>query len=298
MKLRIVYHRVWWLVLSGIALIPGLIFLALGGLRLSTDFTGGSLRQVQFTGERPSGQQIADVLKGANGEVPTLQLVGEQGALIRMRELTQEEHAAQLAFLQQAFPGVREEAYSSVGPTIGKELRQRAIVAVILVLIGIILYISWAFRKTSGRISGWAFGANAILALIHDIGITIGFFAVLGYFFHVEVDALFVTALLTVLGFSVHDTIVVFDRVREGLRRSPGGELDTIINDSVNTTLVRSINTSFTAVLVLVALYLFGGTTIKYFVLALIVGIVAGTYSSIFIASPLLPWWVKVRRRA
>ncbi len=202
-----------------------------------------------------------------------------------------EKHNELLAKLTERYPGAAEESYSDVGPTLGRELRQKAILAIILVLFGIILYISWAFRKSSGRLSGWAFGVNAIAALIHDVLITVGAFAMLGLFFGVEVDALFVTAILTVLGFSVHDTIVVFDRIREGLRSSSGERLADVIDRSVRETVIRSINTSLTTLLVLFALYFFGGATIQSFVLALIIGITVGTYSSIFIASPLLLFW-------
>lgn len=293
MILRIVQRRILWLVVSAIILIPGLVFLFLGGLKLGTDFTGGALVQLRFVQTRPSAAEMTTAIESLPFGSPTIQQVGEASALIRLRELKPKEHADFIAAMQKKYHGVQEESYSSVGPVIGKELRQRAVMAILLVLLGIVAYISWAFRKSTGRLSGWAFGVNAVLALVHDLFITIGIFAMLGYFAHVEVDILFVTALLTVLGFSVHDTIVVFDRVREGLRRSSSASLDEIINSSVNTTLVRSINTSFTALLVLFSLFIFGGQSIHYFVLALIVGIIAGTYSSIFIASPLLPWWAK-----
>ncbi len=297
MTLRIVQHRTWWLILSGLVLVPGLVFIALGGLRLSTDFTGGSLSQIRFAaGTRPAAAVMEEAAAAQNIEAPVVQFVDDDGMLVRLRELTEEEHQQFLSAVRERAPGAVEEAYSAVGPVIGQELQRRAVTAVIFVLLGIILYIAWAFRATSGSISGWAFGINAIIALVHDILITVGIFAFLGYTQHVEVDALFVTALLTILGFSVHDTIVVFDRVREGLRRNPSSDLTAIINASVNATLIRSINTSFTALLVLVALYLFGGSSIRLFVLALIVGIITGTYSSIFIASSMLPWWARRRR--
>jgi preprotein translocase subunit SecF len=200
--------------------------------------------------------------------------------------------------LQEKFGSINEVRFDSIGPVIGKELQRKAVIAIILVLAGIIVYLAYAFRKiTGGLVSSWAFGVNAILALIHDVLITIGFFAILGYFFKVEIDTLFVTALLTVIGFSVHDTIVVFDRIREGLKKHYGEVFENIVNNSINETIVRSINTSFTTLLVLVALYIFGGETIRYFALALIFGIIVGTYSSIFVASPLLLIWYNIRRK-
>jgi preprotein translocase subunit SecF len=174
---------------------------------------------------------------------------------------------------------------------IGKELRSAAFLQLILVSLGIIFYIAYAFRKVSKPVSSWRFGIAAIVALIHDLFIVIGAFSLLGHFGGVEIDSLFVTALLTVLGFSVHDTIVVFDRIRENLRIRAGQSLSEIINSSINQTLVRSINTSLTVIFVLLALLLFGGESIHNFVLALFIGIIAGTYSSIFIASPILIVW-------
>lgn len=293
MIIHVVRHRRVWFAISMALFVGGLVFLALGGLRLGTDFTGGSLLQVRFSATVPV---VAEVQRAASdlGLTDTrVQSAGAASMVIRTRQLSSDEHKKLLEKMVSNFGGAVEESYSEVGPTLGRELKQKAIVALLLVLAAIILYISWAFRKTSGRVSGWAFGINAIIALVHDVVITIGVFAFLGFVFHVEVDALFVTAVLTVLGFSVHDTIVVFDRIREGLRRSPGDPLHDIIDRSVNETLLRSINTSLTTLLVLFALYLFGGASIKYFILALIVGIIVGTYSSIFIASPLLPYWKK-----
>jgi preprotein translocase subunit SecF len=193
--------------------------------------------------------------------------------------------------LSDKYGAVTEQQFTSIGPVIGKELRSQAFVQLILVSLGIILYIAYAFRKVSKPVSSWRFGIAAIIALLHDLFIVLGAFSILGHFRGIEVDSLFVTAMLTVLGFSVHDTIVVFDRIRENLRIRAGQSLSEIINNSINQTLVRSINTSLTVVFVLLSLFLFGGETIHYFVLALLIGIVAGTYSSIFIASPILLVW-------
>ncbi|MDP1709551.1 MAG: protein translocase subunit SecF [Candidatus Komeilibacteria bacterium] len=187
---------------------------------------------------------------------------------------------------------VVEDQFESIGPTVGKELLRRSIYSILAVLSAIIIYIAWAFRKVSQPVSSWKYGVAAVIALTHDVVIPCGIFAVLGHFWGVEIDILFITALLTMLGFSVHDTIVVFDRTRENLARARHqGSFEETVNQSVNETIRRSINTSMTAFLALLAMYLFGGDSVKYFVLALMMGIIFGTYSSIFIASPLLVVW-------
>ncbi len=205
---------------------------------------------------------------------------------------------------------VMEDSFESIGPTVGRELQERSIYALLAVMIAIIIYIAWAFRKVSQPVASWKYGVVAVIALLHDVIVPAGVFAVLGHYGGVEIDILFVTALLTILGFSVHDTIVVFDRTRENLARghrfSPparGGDkegvggFEEVVNASVNQTIRRSINTSATAFLALLAMFLFGGEPIKNFVLALMIGIAIGTYSSIFIASPLLVVWNNWKQR-
>src|SRR3989338_7600790 len=217
MIVHFVQRRKVWYGVSAFLFIAAITFVALGGLKFGIDFTGGSPAQIEVSGEgRPSSEDVQHIIEGLSFGGFQLQSVDESNYLIRTKQLTSEEHARLLSALQERYPEVKEASYSEVGPTIGKELRERALSAVLLVLLGIILYVSWAFRKSSGRISGWAFGVNAIIALLHDVVIVIGFFSFLGFIAHIEVDVLFVTALLTVLGFSVHDTIVVFDRIREG----------------------------------------------------------------------------------
>lgn len=285
---RIIEKRNYLFVLSLVLLIPGLIATLMWGLRLGIDFTGGSVMTTRIP-EAPTttrvSEQLADVVAGAIG----VQATDNHGFVLRLPFLTNEQHQAALDRLTSAYPQAEELSFETVGPTIGRELKQRAVVAVVLVLLAIIVYITWAFRTVSiGPVPSWVYGLSALVALIHDVFMVIGAFALLGHFFGIEVSALFVTALLTVLGFSVHDTIVVFDRVRERLRTSAAQTFEGVVNESLNQTLVRSINTSLTTVLVLVALYLFGGVSIKFFVLALIIGIISGTYSSIFVATPLL----------
>jgi preprotein translocase subunit SecF len=188
---------------------------------------------------------------------------------------------------------IKEKRFDSIGPVIGNELKTSAIWAIVIALVAIVLYIGWAFRRVSRPVSSFKYGIIATVALFHDLIITLGIFSVLGHLYNVEVGIPFVAALLAILGYSVNDTIVVFDRTRENLIKSGIDDFEEIVNKSVNETLIRSLNTSFTTLLILTVLFLFGGTTIKYFVVALIIGISAGTYSSIFIASPLLVTWQK-----
>lgn len=194
---------------------------------------------------------------------------------------------------------IEEKRFDSIGPVIGGELKNSAIWATIIALIAIVLYIGWAFRKVSRPVSSFKYGIAATIALFHDVIITLGIFSVLGHFYNVEIGVSFVAAILAILGYSVNDTIIVFDRTRENLLKSGIDDFEEVVNKSVNETMVRSLNTSFTTLLVLFALYLFGGETIKYFIVALLVGIAFGTYSSIFIASPLLVSWQRwsLRRR-
>ena len=182
----------------------------------------------------------------------------------------------------------QQERFESIGPIIGAELKQKAFYQLLFVSLGILIYIGYAFRKVAKPITSWKFGVAAVIALFHDLLFVVGVFSILGKYKGIEVDSMFVTAVLTVLGFSVHDTIVVFDRIRENLKIYAGRGVEYVVNHSIAQTLVRSLNTSLTVLFVLLALLLFGGETIRYFVLALFIGIIVGTYSSIFVASPML----------
>ncbi len=258
------------------------------GFNLGIDFTGGSTTELAFTTgqSRPSLEEVQSIIS-ATGLTATTQTAGDTGLIIRTPYLTEDEHTT----LRTTFEarGATEQSFASVGPTLGAELQRKALLATAMVLIAIILYISYAFRGIShGAVKSWLFGVGAIVALLHDIVIVLGIFIVLGVYANVQIDTLFVTALLTVLGFSVHDTIVVYDRIREGLKQKHKYTFEEIIDMSINSTLARSINTSLTTLFVLTALYFFGGESIQHFVLALIIGIIVGTYSSIFIASPVL----------
>lgn len=265
------------------------------GLRPGLDFTGGSLAQISFK-TQPNIQAIKDEVSKVV-ENAAVQTAGDTDVIIKTKALEKDQLDKIYAGLRATQGEFTEKSYNLIGPIVSKELVWKAIWQLVLVSLGIVFYIAYAFRKITKPITSWKFGWAAIIALLHDLVIVLGLFSILGHFAHVEVDTMFVTALLTVLGFSVHDTIVVFDRIRENLRIEAGKPIDEIVNHSINQTIVRSLNTSLTVLFVLLSLLLFGGATIKYFVLALFVGVIAGTYSSIFIASPLLVIWEKWQHR-
>ncbi len=295
---NIIKTRYIWLTISGVLVIASIILLLVWGLKPGIDFTGGSLVQLKFPDQVPANQEIVNQLAEYDLGSIKIQTTGEQNVILRLKHLDHDTHMQILSTLQSQYEGLTEESFETVGPTIGQELREKANTAIVAVIICIVLYIAIAFRKIStGSIKSWTFGVSAIIALAHDILITVSVFVILGRYLNVEVDALFVTALLAILGFSVNDTIVVFDRIRERLARDRGDDFKVIINKSINQTITRSINTTVTTLFVLLALYFFGGESIRWFVLALSIGIVAGTYSSIFIASPLLLVWEKILKR-
>lgn len=318
---KIIQRRNIWLVFSAILCGVSLLSLIFFGLKFGIDFTGGSLIEVEFSTNRPSNEGISNALNNSGLTNLFVQPVGTKGVILRTEAINEEKHQEIIKKLKESFATevnldnknststevqagkltvdlsktptnqVEEVRFDSIGPVIGQELKSKAIVAVILVLIAIIIYLAYAFRKVSRPVPSWQYGLAAVIALAHDILIVTGIFSILGHFFNIQVDALFVTALLTILGFSVHDTIVTFDRIRENIFRQQDKTFEEVINISINETITRSINTSLTTLIVLVAIFLFGGATVKYFSLALIFGIIVGTYSSIFIASPLVLIW-------
>lgn len=275
-------HKVIYLVLSSLIILPGIFYLVTGGLKLGIDFTGGSLLEYRF--EKPVS---AEQLKSYG----VVNATGPNTYIIRTKPLEHEQLQALKTELSNKYGNFDARREENVGPVIGKELESRATTAIIVACIAIVLYISYAFRKVPRPTSSWRFGITAITALIHDVLVVAGIFAILGHFYNIEIDALFVTALLTVIGFSVHDTIVVFDRIRENLLKNAGQKFLHIADISIAQTLSRSLNTSLTVVFTLLALLLFGGETIRWFVVALLIGIISGTYSSIFNATALLVWW-------
>uniref|UniRef100_A0A7C2WB32 Protein-export membrane protein SecF n=2 Tax=Thermorudis TaxID=1649508 RepID=A0A7C2WB32_9BACT len=287
--LDLVGKRYYWFLLSLLVIVPGLVSLMLHGLNLSIDFTGGTLWELQMSRPVQPGE-VRDVLAARGYPDSIVQTSQDNVVLIRMKELKEgsPEKAELAAALRERFGDFTELRIESVGPTLGTAIRNRAVIAVALASLGILAYIAWAFRNTNNP---FLYGIAAIIAMLHDVAVVVGSFSILGWLRGVEVDALFVTALLTIIGFSVHDTIVVFDRIRENLARRAAPTFEEIVNYSVVQTLVRSLNTSLTVVFTLLALFLFGGETIRYFVLALLIGVISGTYSSIFNASQILVVW-------
>ena len=296
---NIIQKRKYWYILSALLIIPSVIAILLGGLKLGIDFTGGSLIRVDFVDNQPTVVEMEESLaKVEDLGVVRAQPYGDTEMTLRLKNIDNDTFQEILTTLREDYTTVEEKSFESIGPTIGQELKEKAIVAMILVLVFIVLYTSFAFRKSgSASVKPWVYGLGTLVALFHDIIIVVGVFAIMGKFFDIEIDILFITALLTVLGFSVHDTIVVYDRVREKLKTSYNKTFEETVNESVNQTLVRSVNTSLTTLLVLAALYLFGGQSISQFVFALIIGIIAGTYSSVFIASPFLVTWQKITNK-
>jgi preprotein translocase subunit SecF len=290
MKINIIKYRYWYFLFSLLIIIPGLIGLAVWGLPLSIDFTSGSLLEVKFDqGKAPQPAQVVALYGKYGFDSPRVQTAENDTIIIRSKDMKQETKQAIVAEMEKEFNStVTVNRFDTVGPTVGAQVTQRAAVAVCLAAIGIIAYITFAFRKVN---HAFRYGVAAIIAMIHDILVVIGVQVFLSHFLGWEIDSLFLTALLTVIGFSVHDTIVVFDRLRENsliYRRVP---YETVVNHSIVQTLDRSIMTTFTVLLVLFILALFGGITIRHFVVILLVGILSGAYSSIFDASPILVVW-------
>lgn len=280
--------------ISLIAILPGIYSLARYGLNLSIDFTGGSLIEIQSPQikDEASLNKIKATFKENKVVISSVQKTGRGSYLIRTQPIETKSKDLVLEDAKKTFPNISELRFETVGPVIGAELTNKALQAVLVASVAIILYIAYAFREIPKPYASWKFGVSAVIALLHDAVFVIGVFSLLGHFFQVQIDALFVTAILTIIGFSVHDTIVVFDRIRENLRKATGKvSFEMVVNESILQTLGRSLTTSLTVLFTLLALILFGGESIRWFVIALFVGIFSGTYSSIFNAAPILSLW-------
>ncbi len=289
--LNIVGKRKIWLALSGIAILIAVVSMGVFGFHESADFKGGTLWEFSAVSDNPSLAEVQNFFAqnlGLSNERVTYDAQHNE-FLARFDVMEESVHQQDLAKLKAQWPSFTELSFQSIGPSVGAALRRNAIIAMLLVLVGISLYIAFAFRKTSRPVSSWKYGWITLLTLFHDVVIPAGLLAILGHFRGVEIDTNAIVALLVVMGFSVHDTIVVFDRVRENLLAERGKKpFAEVVNVSVNQTLARSINTSLTLILVLVALLVVGPANLWYFMLTLLVGVTTGIYSSIFIASPLL----------
>lgn len=282
-----------WLyfLISALVILPGLFSLLKWGLKPSIDFTGGSLLELEFKTKDIKQEVVADTLKELKIDYSSVQSSGEKRILVKTKPITREDASSVVGSLaKKAEEKPTELRFDTVGPTLGKELIKKTILAIILAAGFILLYVWRQFKDPM-------FGVSAILAMFHDSLVLLGIFSLLGHFFGVEIDTLFVTAVMTILSFSVHDTVVVYDRIRESQKRFPGVRFVDLVNKAVTETLSRSINNSMTIIFMLIALYLLGGSTTKWFVFALLIGTVSGTYSSTFTAAPLLVVWESFKKR-
>ena len=281
-------RRKWYFRISGIIILIGVISLIAFGLNRGIEFTGGSMMTISFEQE-VAQEALREEMVNLGHDDAIIQKTGEGNFIIRTTLLSDEDVAEIKDALKDRFgeePTI--DVDYEVSPTIGSEIERHASLAVFAAAIGILLYITWAFRRV---LKPFHFGICAIVALVHDVLIVLGIFSLLGVFFDIEINAMFITGVLTVIGYSVNDTIVVFDRIRENMAKSTGSPLETTVNHSIMETIGRSLNTSLTTLFVLLALFLLGGATIHNFVLVLLIGVIIGTYSSICIASQLLIVW-------
>lgn len=295
--MNIIKYRYWYFALSLLVIIPGLLALIFWGLSLGIDFTGGSLLDVQFkSGTPPTFDQVSKIYNDLSSSSmniadPVIQPLGTDSLSIRSREMDDATKAKVVTIMKDQYGGGQDvviQNFTQVSAAVGQEVARAAALAVAMAAAAILIYIWFAFRKVSHP---FRYGTAAVIAMLHDVLVVIGVEAILGHFLGWQVDSLFLTALLTVIGFSVHDTIVVFDRIRENSNIYRRVEYETIVNHSIVQTLDRSINTQWTVMITLLALALFGGITIRHFVIILLVGVFSGTYSSIFNASQILVVW-------
>lgn len=284
------YSKVYY-TFSAILIVASIASLMVFGLKFGIEFTGGSTMELEFKEMVPSNDEISNALSEFNlGEI-IVQPTANKSVFLKFKEADEQTHQDILNKINQLSPA-EEKSFQYIGPSVGKELKNKTQIAILVVLIAITLYIAFAFRKVSRPVASWKYGVTSLVALFHDILIPLGAFSILGEYYNAEITIPIIAALLTVLGFSVHDTIVVFDRIRENLLHYGSREpFRAVVDKSLNQTVGRSISTVVTVLLMMLAIFFFGGETLKYFSLALIIGIASGTYSSILIATPLLVSW-------
>lgn len=286
--------RFKWLyfLISAIVIVPGMFFLISYGLKPSIDFTGGSLLELKVKSEKLKVKttDLTKLVESQKVTVGSIQTSGKDAYLIKTKAMERDKAMEIEKSLEKKYGKIEELRFETVGPVLGKELLQKTYTAAALSMFAILAYVAWAFKNIK-------FGASAVLALIHDLLVVIGLFAIFGKVLGVEVDSLFVTAVLTTMSFSVHDTIVVFDRIREAKKKNPRVDIETLANKAVTETMSRSLNNSLTIIFMLLALVLLGGTTMRWFVTALLIGTITGTYSSPFVATPILVIWQKLEER-
>lgn len=299
----IIKYRKIFYILSTILVVSSIAFVAMWGIKFGIDFAGGSVLEVKFLEQNPENLQVENVIENIGLEKDfSVRETDNNGFILRSTTITDVQKNQVLASLQEQYGQVSEIRFNTIGPVLGKELTSRALLAVFVVVLSIVLYVAYAFRHVSKPVSSWKYGLVTIISFVHDVSVPIGVFAILGRFYGVEVDTLFIIALLVVLGYSINDTIVVFDRIRDNLKDVPDkqklNKFEEIVGKSLMQTFGRSINTSFTTLITLTTLFFVGSESTKWFSLALIVGITAGTYSSIFFASPMLVSLSKFAKKA
>lgn len=294
--LRIIKIRKVWYIISLFLVALSVVSLSVFGLRTGIDYSGGTIITYETT-DSNAIRSIESNLKAMSINSYQVTPSSNNQIMVKTVNLDPNQHNQLNQGIKNDIPDINEIKYDSIGPSIGKDLRNKSILAVIIASLAIIIYIAFVFRKVPKPLKSWKFGCLAVIALLHDLLITTGLVSLLGHFFvWMEIDALFITALLTVMGFSVHDTIVIYDRLRENFVKNRHKSIEMVAEESVNQTLARSINTSLTTIIVLTALLLLGGSTIRHFIVILIIGILVGTYSSIFVAAPLLVSWHKQKQ--
>ena len=292
MKIQFIKYSKVYFIFTGVLLLASLFSLFYFGLKPGIDLVGGSLLEVVYDEVRPTNQEVKEVLADLSLEDLLVQSIAEKGLLLRMKEVDEEIHQEILLKLTQ-LGQVKELRFESIGPVIGQELRQKTSIMITLSLLAILFYIALAFRKLNYPLKAWQYGLASLLALVHDTLIPLAFFSFLGN----QVTIPVIVALLTVIGYSINDTVVVFDRIRENLLRISNQDYEEVVNLSLNQSVSRSINTSLTTLLALGAIFFFGGETLKDFSLALIIGVIAGTYSSLCLVTPSLVAWLKWKKR-
>lgn len=282
------YKRIYYGV-SSILILASLFSLVFFGVNFGIEFTGGSMMEIEYSEDVPSVSELRSTLSGIGLNDVTIQSIGENGFVLRMPNISQDKYI----LLKDSLSGATEKYFESIGPTIGEELKNKSVISIILASLAIVLYIALTFRNMGSKnIRSWQYGMVAAgIGFFHDVLIVLGAFSIMGYLYGIQFSVPIAVALLTVLGYSINDTVVVFDRIRENIAKNPRLVFPDIVNKSLNETLERSINTSATTLFVLIAIFVLGGETIRWFVFAMILGISVGTYSSIFLAGPLLVTW-------
>lgn len=285
----VIKNRKIFLAISALFVLGALFLIFIEGLKFGIEFTGGSLTEVAYTEGRPETEDIRNAIAPLSFGEFIVQPTEENGIFVKTRSLTEDERVSLIDALSlDGQKDVEEKSFTSIGPSVGKELKSKSTIALIIVVISIILFIAYTFRHVSKPVSSWKYGIIAIITLLHDVIIATGAFAVMGKLMGAEVDTLFVVAVLTILGLSINDTIVVFDRIRENINRKFSHDFKEVVGRSLDETYARSINTSLSTVIVLLALFFFGPESTKVFSMTMAIGMFFGTYSSVFLASPLL----------